>query len=49
MADPISYFEFAGPDAAGLARFLIPPMHVLNVIDFALFEDPQGNRTAVVL
>ena len=112
MADPISYFEFAGPNAAALAKFyeqvfgwkatagpfpnyhslaanagagiaggfrqeekaervlyikvenleaavakvvaaggkvLISPTHVPNVIDFALFEDPQGNRTGVVL
>ncbi|MBI3402426.1 MAG: hypothetical protein HY048_13485 [Acidobacteria bacterium] len=27
--------------AAG-GRVLIPPTHVPNVIDFALFEDPQG-------
>jgi len=111
MADPISYFEFAGPDAAGLARFyetvfgwktapgpfpnylsvaadagaglaggfrqeekaervlyvrvadldgaiakvvaeggrvLIPPTLVPGVVHFALFEDPQGNRTGLM-
>jgi hypothetical protein len=110
-ADPISYFELAGPDAAGLARFyeqafgwkatpgpfpnylsltaeagagiaggfrqeekpervfyikvadldaavakvvaaggrvLIPPTNVPGVVHFALFEDPQGNRTGLV-
>ena len=111
MADPIGYFEFAGPNASALARFyetvfgwktapgpfpnyvsvsadagaglaggfrqeekperviyirvadldaavakvvaaggkvLIPPTHVPGVVHFALFEDPQGNRTGLI-
>jgi len=111
LGDPIGYFEFAGPNAAALARFyeqvfgwksaagpfpnyvsvaadggaglaggfrqedkpervlyirvadleaavakvvaaggkvLIPPTNVPGVIHFALFEDPQGNRTGII-
>jgi predicted enzyme related to lactoylglutathione lyase len=33
--------------AAG-GRVLIPPTNVPGVVHFALFEDPQGNRTGLV-
>jgi predicted enzyme related to lactoylglutathione lyase len=34
--------------AAG-GKVLIPPTNIPGVIHFALFEDPQGNRTGLVL
>jgi len=29
-------------------RVLIPPTNVPGVVHFALFEDPQGNRTGIL-
>ena len=34
--------------AAG-GKVLIPPTNVAGVIHFALFEDPQGNRTGLIV
>jgi predicted enzyme related to lactoylglutathione lyase len=34
---------------SGGGKVLIPPTNVPGVIHFALFEDPQGNRTGLVL
>jgi predicted enzyme related to lactoylglutathione lyase len=33
--------------AAG-GKVLIPPTNVPGVVHFALFEDPQGNRTGII-
>ena len=30
-------------------KVLIPPTHIPNVVSFALFEDPAGNRMGIVL
>jgi predicted enzyme related to lactoylglutathione lyase len=34
---------------AGGGKVLIPPTNIPGVIHFALFEDPQGNRTGLVV
>ena len=34
--------------AAG-AKVLVPPTSVPGVVSFALFEDPAGNRTGIIL
>ena len=34
--------------AAG-AKVLVPPTHVPGIVHFALFEDPAGNRTGIIL
>lgn len=30
-------------------KVVIPPTHIPNVVSFAMFEDPAGNRTGIML
>ena len=51
----VLYVQVADLDATlaavvrGGGRVLIPPTDVPGVVHFALFEDPGGNRTGIVL